>query len=95
MVTIGQFYTTTTILSRISKGREVGSATGFFFSDNENVYIVTNKHVIYGENYGQNTIAPAPEIDALGLILHTNRKNSRENEALTVPLFEGKKKIWL
>jgi hypothetical protein len=92
---ISQFYTVTTILKRISNGQERGCATGFFFNHNENLYIVTNKHVIYGNNFGQNDIFPTPEIDSLKLNLHTDRSNTTRNEEVTIRLFEGNNKLWL
>ena len=57
------------------------------------MYLVTNKHVIYGKNV-QNPIGLAPEIDALRLNLHINPKNSTENEEVTISLFDGTSKLW-
>jgi hypothetical protein len=59
------------------------------------LYIVTNKHVIYGENFGQNQVVPKPKIDALKLNLHTNPKNFTQNEEKVVSLFAGENKVWL
>jgi Trypsin-like peptidase domain len=83
-------------LTCLLKDKVAGYATGFFFLDKGTVYLVTNKHVIYGKmNYGQDEIRPIPEIDALRLNLHTNIKNSAENEEVTISLFDNERKLWL
>jgi hypothetical protein len=92
--TISQMYTVTSILRTFMDNQAVSYATGFFYEHNEHLYLVTNKHVIYGANYGQNAIVPTPQINKLQLRLHTNRQNSSLNEAITIDLFEQEKRIW-
>lgn len=88
---INPIWITTTILTRLSNGQQKGCATGFFFSEDQHLYIVTNKHVIYGKNH-QNS---QPLIDAIKLNLHTNPSNTTQNEELTISLFEETHKKWL
>jgi len=93
MPTVDSIYTTTTLIIRLDNGESKGNATGFFFLDDQkNLYIVTNKHVIYGERYYEN---PQPKINEIKLNLHTNPQNLSQNEAVTIDLFHGKNKKWL
>ena len=90
---IDQIFLTTTIIKRFIGNKERGSATGFFFSDTENnVYLVTNKHVIYGEKYFEENAKP--EIDTLKIVLHVNKDNLSQNELVVIKLFNGNVKIW-
>ena len=90
---IDQIFITTTIIKRFIGNKELGSATGFFFSDTENnVYLVTNKHVIYGEKYFEENAKP--EIDTLKIVLHVNKDNLSQNEEVIIKLFNGNVKIW-
>ena len=93
MPKVDSIFLTTTIIKRFLKDNEYGSATGFFFSDNKNnVYLVTNKHVIYGERFTKEE--EKPKIYKLKLILHINNDNLSQNEEITVELFEDGKKTW-
>lgn len=93
MTKIDQIFLTTTIIKRFIGNKEHGSATGFFFSDTENnVYLVTNKHVIYGEKYFEESAKP--EIDTLKIVLHVNKDNTTQNEEVIIKLFNDKVKIW-
>lgn len=90
---IDHIFITTTIIKRFIGNKELGSATGFFFSDTENnVYLVTNKHVIYGEKYFEENAKP--EIDTLKIVLHVNKDNLSQNEEVIIKLFNGNVKIW-
>lgn len=74
-------------------GQSRGSATGFFFVDDaKNLYLVTNKHVIYGERYYEN---PQPEINQIKIHLHINPQNLSQNEWVTIDLFDGENRKWL
>jgi len=90
---IHPIYTATTIIVGLLRERERCSATGFFFSDNEqNLYLVTNKHVIYGDEYYRN---PEPQINQIRLNLHTDAGNLAQNEEVAFDLFDGNRRIWL
>jgi hypothetical protein len=88
---INPLWVSTSIVTSLLNGQQKGCATGFFFSNNERLYLVTNKHVIYGDNYAQGQ----PIIDALRLNLHTNRADFTQNEEVTIPLFDGIARKWL
>jgi len=93
MAKVDPIFLTTTIVKRFLGDKECGSATGFFFSDvQNNVYLVTNKHVIYDEKYFEESTKP--EIDNLKLILHINKDNLSQNEEITIELFNNGAKIW-
>jgi S1-C subfamily serine protease len=90
---VNPIFLTTTIIERISKERPKGVATGFFYESDNNLYIVTNKHVIYGKKfYEENS---NPEIDQIKIILHTNKNDLRDNEEITIDLFNNEKKVWI
>lgn len=70
------------------------SATGFFFSEKEQLYLVTNKHVIYGSDYSQETTVP--KISYITLTLHASREDFTVNEDVTIKLFnDSGRKTWL
>jgi hypothetical protein len=93
MTKIDPIFLTTTIIKRFLGDKECGFATGFFFSDTKNnVYLVTNRHVIYGEKYFEENTKP--EIDKLKLILHINKDNLSQNEEVAIELFKEGVKIW-
>jgi hypothetical protein len=91
LVEVSSLWVTTTILTQLSNGQPRGCATGFFFTDSGNLYLVTNKHVIYGNNFTH----AQPMIDAVELNLHTNRMNLTENEKVMINLFDRGRRIWL
>jgi len=94
MVGIHEIFTATTIIVGLLSGERKTSATGFFFSDDEkNVYLVTNKHVIYGDDYYKTD--PKPRIDQIRLNLHTKVEDLSQNEEVTVDLFDGANRRWL
>lgn len=94
MPNIDALYLTTTRILRFNDDTSRGNATGFFFEDNQNnLFLVTNKHVLYGENYFEEN--PTPEINKIKLRLHTNSQNLSQNEEVEISLFNGTNKIWL
>ena len=89
MSSLHPIYILTTIIKYGTK-----SATGFFFFDKGILYLVTNKHVIYGESYSQKEAVP--EIESVTLTLHTNRADLTLNEDIVIKLFDdNKKRLWL
>lgn len=93
MLRVESIFLTTTIIKRFLGEKNRGSATGFFFSDNKNdVYLVTNKHVIYGEKFAEENAMP--EIDKLKLNLHINKDNLSQNEEVVVDLLKGESRVW-
>lgn len=93
MVGIHEIFTATTIIAGLFDKKQINSATGFFFSDTEkNIYLVTNKHIIYGNNYATST---NPIIDQIILNLHTDVNNMGQSEKVTLDLFDKTNKKWL
>jgi hypothetical protein len=84
-------WTATSIIMRFSNYQSKGSATGFFYANNSDLYLITNKHVIYGNDIEHGN----PIIDTIKLNLHTNVNNLSQNEEVTIQLFEGRNKKWL
>lgn len=92
MVGVNPIHTSTTIIYLYYDDKCKGSATGFFFNDKENnLYLVTNKHVLYGKEYFKDT---SPIINKIELVLHTNVQNLSKNEKVMIPLFKDEKRIW-
>jgi hypothetical protein len=85
----------TTVLKTFFNEKQIGVATGFFYKHNERIFLVTNKHVIYGSNYGQNDVPPNPQINKVVLNLHTDAKDMCFNEEIAIDLFYNETKIWL
>jgi len=86
-------FLTTTYIERFKNGTECGSATGFFFAHNDSIFLVTNKHVIYEDDYPISD--SIPKVDKFRLLLHTDPNDLSKNESLDINLFEEGKKIWL
>jgi len=61
--------------------------TGFFFTKNNNLFLITNRHVIIkeDESYFPN---------ALRMPLHTNPANLRQNADFDIHLYNGSKRLW-
>lgn len=92
-IVIDPLYASTTIVVGIKNGKEKIKASGFFFVDEKDkLYLVTNKHVIYGEKFAEEV---DPIIDKIKLNLHVDPNNLKKNKELTINLIEGRKKKWL
>jgi hypothetical protein len=78
-------YTSTSII----KISETYSATGFFFLDKGTLYLVTNKHVVYGKEFEE------PQISHFRIVLHVDASNATKNEEVEIDLFnnDGTKKM--
>ena len=92
MALVDPLFITTLPLFRFLDYQEKGIATGFFFKNEDDLYIITNKHVIYGERYFEN---PEPEINRIKSKLHTNVHNLLQNEEVTFDLIESDERIWI
>lgn len=89
MTSVHPIYLLTTIIKYGTK-----TATGFFFSDKDQLYLVTNKHVLYGTTYAQD--GSVAKIEHITLTLHTNSEDFTANEDVTISLFDNDgKKLWL
>ena len=93
MVAIDQIFLTTTFIETLRAGEIQSSATGFFFEHNERLFLVTNKHVIYGGDYFESS--SSPEVDKFKVLIHTNIENVSQNESIEIELFAQDRKMWL
>ena len=93
MEEINPIFLTTTIINRLRGETALGTATGFFYLKEKKVYLITNKHVLYGENFASKDAST--KVDRLGVVLHTNRKDLRTNEEVVIDLFADGEKLWL
>lgn len=92
-IVIDPLYASTSIVVGIKNGKEKIKATGFFFVDEKDkLYLVTNKHVIYGEKFAEGV---DPIIDKIKLNLHVDPNNLTKNKELIINLIEDQKKKWL
>ena len=91
--TIDPLFVTTSLIVGLKSGQEHLKATGFFYSDEQGkLYVVTNKHVIYGDRFAEN---PPPVLDQIRLKLHTDLRNLSQNKEITIDLLDGQKRLWL
>ncbi len=65
----------------------IATATGFFFTNENKLYLVTNRHVVRED---QNRLFP----DKLRLRLHTNAQDHTQNADYDVSLYRDKKSVW-
>jgi V8-like Glu-specific endopeptidase len=67
----------------------VGSATGFFFVNNDRRYLITNKHVVVDQEH---QIYP----DNLVIRVHTSPTSTVQNREITIPLYDSSNHmLWL
>jgi len=92
-VSVDPIFLTTTLIKRVLANNEIGIATGFFFSKEDKVWLITNKHVIYGDTHTQDNAQP--EVDEFKLVLHINKSDFTKNEEVPITLSIKNKPIWL
>ncbi len=78
---------TVSIVLQLKDGAVIGSASGFFYTRNNDLFLVTNQHVVGKENEGK-----LP--DALRLRLHTNSADTTQNEEVDIQLYQDGKPAW-
>lgn len=67
----------------------VGSATGFFFRNGDQKYLITNKHVVHNE---ERNFYP----DTLVIRVHTSRTSMTQNREINLPLYDSSnQRLWL
>lgn len=71
----------------IVKGKDSGSATGFFFRRDDGVHLVTNRHVIIDEEKGF-----FPE--ALKIRIHIEKEDLTLNKEISMSLYREKERLW-
>jgi len=91
---IHEIVLTVTLILQIHGGKIVGSATGFFYSNNDQLFLVTNKHVVEKAVVKKNDTTEEIKPESLKLNLHIDAKNTTKNEQYDIPLYKNKKKLW-
>lgn len=84
---LNEIVATVSIVIQVTGGSVVGSASGFFYSKGDQLFLVTNQHVMRNDKEG---IIP----DALRLRLHTDPNDIRKTAEFNVPLYRDGKKLW-
>jgi hypothetical protein len=87
---IDPLYVSTSRLIGLLDGEEHNHATAFFWRQNNQTFIVTNKHVILGEHFVTN---PQP-LTSIRLRCHVE-SDFAENREIDIGLFSGSNGIWL
>jgi len=84
---IDQVFYAVVLIVQIQGGKPVGTATGFFYTRDNAVYLVTNRHVVRDEAKG---IAP----ESLSLRVHKSATDLTQNDQFTVPLMTSGRSLW-
>src|SRR5262245_7227189 len=84
---LNQIVVTVSIVLQLKRGGIIGSATGFFYTRNNDLFLVTNQHVMRNDKDG---VIP----DALRLRLHTDPNDIRKNAEIDLPLYKGTDRLW-
>jgi S1-C subfamily serine protease len=82
-----QFLFVVTPIQIWSGPTKVGSATGFFFTNANHLFLVTNRHVV--RNEGENFYP-----DTLSALLHTDIQNPAQNEDYRIQLYINGASVW-
>lgn len=84
---IDPIYATTSKIIGLKDGKVKVLATGFFYiDDKKNYYLVTNKHVVFGENFAKNV---DPIVDQIKLNLHLDPRDLTKNGDLIINIDEN------
>lgn len=78
---------TVSIITLLNNGIEVGSATGFFYSFGNRIFLVSNKHVFI--NPKENSYP-----DKFKLHLHINANDISKNKDFEFPIYSNGKPLW-
>jgi S1-C subfamily serine protease len=76
-----------TLLLQVQSGQPIGTATGFFYTRAEQLYLVTNRHVVRDD---QRKLRP----EALRVTVHADPRDVRNVVTMDVPLYQGGKQRW-
>jgi len=82
-----QFFLMVAPIEGWSGATRLETATGFFFTNDNRLYLVTNRHVVRND---QNRFFP----DKLSIHLHTNRQDNTQNADYDIPLYRNKTSVW-
>ncbi len=85
--TLNPIVATVSIVHQLKDGAVIGSASGFFYTRNNDLFLVTNHHVVRN---GKDGIPP----DALRLRLHTDSTDATQNGEVDIPLYQDGEPVW-
>lgn len=72
---------------QIRGGQPIGSGTGFFYFKSDELYFVTNRHMVLDEKKGKKP-------DTLRLRLHVDANDLTKNQDFDINLYSKKKSLW-
>lgn len=84
---LNEIVATVALVFQIKSGAVVGSATGFFYTRNNELFFVTNQHVVRNDTGG---VIP----DTLRLRLHTDPNDIAKNADIEIPLYKDTQRLW-
>ena len=90
--TLNPIVATVSIVLQLKDGEVIGYASGFFYTRNNDLFLVTNQHVVRDEVVLDEKEGILP--DAVRLRLHTNSTNVTQNEEVDIPLYQDGKPAW-
>jgi hypothetical protein len=70
-----------------SQGHGLTNATGFFFSRNEKLFLVTNRHVLQDQPSGHSP-------DSVDIEVHVNKQDIAQSVRFSIPLYQGGRPVW-
>ena len=78
---------TSTPIQSFSQNQPLTNASGFFFENNSDLFLVTSRHVLYDEPTKHTP-------DRIEIELHTDPVNLTDSIAFSIPLYKSGKSIW-
>lgn len=92
---VNEIVLTVSIVVQEKGGTPIGSASGFFYARGDNLFLVTNRHVMQDKDAKDDTGHAQPIIpDSLRLRLHTDVNDIRKNGEIDLPLYKDGKPLW-
>ena len=69
-------------------GEYIGSASGFFYNHEEELYLVTCKHCFYSDKFKK-------MLDMINIRVHTSITSNIDNRIIEIPLYVNDKHLWI
>ena len=84
---LNEIVATVSLIIQLKAGAQLGTATGFFYTKNDKLFLVTNQHVVRDDK--TNTVP-----DTLRLVLHVDENDVRKKANLDLQLYQGNQRRW-
>jgi S1-C subfamily serine protease len=84
---VNEILATVSLVLQLKAGALIGTATGFFYTRNDELYFVTNQHVVRNE---KDDAIP----DTLRLRLHVSTNDVSNSADFDIPLYNGNLRLW-